>query len=131
MNRLRLLIGLAISGILLASVSGVSGAERFGDVIVSPQSVVSGETYHGYREFRVTLDNQSLKETHEVTLTIPDRAYGAGNSVSRISRTVSLAPMSRVVVPLWQPPIPMDGDGRLRVEIDGERPEVVGMASSG
>jgi hypothetical protein len=131
MNRLRLLIGLAISGMLLASISGTSATERFGDIVISPQVLVSGETYHGYREFRVLLENQSLKDTHQVTLTFPERAFGYGNSVSRISRTVSLAPLSRATVPLWQPPLPMDGDGRLRVSIDDDRPEVIGMPGGG
>jgi hypothetical protein len=131
MNRLRLLIGLAISGMLLASIPGAAAADRFGDIVVSPQSLVSGETFHGYRELRVTLENQSLKDTHDVTLTLPDRAFNSGNSVSRISRTVSLAPLSHVAVSLWQPPMPMEGDGRLRISIDDERPEVVGIPGGG
>src|SRR5262245_55314070 len=106
MNRLRLLVGLAVPGLFLALTSGVSAAERFGDIIVAPQALAAGETFHGYREFRVILENQSIKETHEVTLVFPDRAYNNGNSVSQISRKVSLAPMSRVAVPFWQPPLP-------------------------
>src|SRR6476619_5481359 len=112
MNRLRLLAGLAVSGLVLAS-NCAGAAERFGDIMVSPQSLMVGETYHGYREYRILLDNQSLKDTHEVSLVFPDRAFPSGNTISRLSRTVSVAPMSRVAVSFWQPPLRQEGDGRL------------------
>src|SRR5258706_810030 len=45
----------------LAFLAPAFGAERFNDVFVTPQSVVSGETHHGYREFRILVENLSGK----------------------------------------------------------------------
>jgi hypothetical protein len=119
MNQRRYFRTGAISGLLLALTVAVSGAERFDDIIVAPQSLASGDTFHGYREFRILLENQSPKSTHTVTLSFPDRAFGYGNSISRVSRTVSLGPLSRATVPLWQPPLPVNGNGMLQVAVDG------------
>jgi hypothetical protein len=126
MNRLRFFLSGAVSGILLFS-GDARAAERFGNILVAPQSLVSGSTYHGYREFRILLENESPKETHRVTLVMPDHPYVYGNSLSRVSRTVTLGPSARVIVPLWQPPLPANGNGLLRVEIDYEAPVTVSM----
>ncbi len=95
-------------------------AERFGDITVAPQSLSVGETFHGYHEFRVLLQNESTKDTHRVTLIYPDRAFSYGNSISRMSRTVVLAPASQALVSLWQPPLPANGSGNYRVVVDDE-----------
>jgi hypothetical protein len=119
MNHRRFFRPGAISGLLLALTATVSGAERFDDIVVAPQSLASGDTFHGYREFRVVLENQSTKSKHIVTLSFPDRSFGYGNSVSRVSRTVSLGPLSRAAVPIWQPPLPVNGNGMIQVAVDG------------
>jgi hypothetical protein len=103
----------------------VFAAERFGDISVSPQSLASGDTYHGYREMRVVMENNSQTRTHVVRLEYPARSYGYGNFIGRISRTVSLAPSTRSVVPLWQPPLPATGDNMIRVLVDGDEAGVV------
>src|SRR6185437_5769612 len=53
-------------------------------------------------------------------LIYPERSYAGGNSISRLSRTVELGPNSSAVVPLWQPPLPINGNGQLRVLIDDD-----------
>lgn len=116
MKRIPLLLA---AGIFLAAFS-LASAENFGVVSVNFQPMFSGETFHGYREFRILIENSSLKDSHNVDLVYPDHSFGYGNSISRISRSVSLAPQTRVLVPIWQPPLPQNGSGQIRVVIDGE-----------
>ena len=69
---------------------------------------------------RANLQNRSHGKTHVVTLVYPNNAYGGyGNNISRLSRTVTIAPESSQVVSLLQPPLPAQGDGSIRVEVDG------------
>jgi hypothetical protein len=114
------------AGIFFTTTAAFS-AERFGDISVSPQSLASGETFHGYREMRVVVENNSATHTHVIRLEFPAHSFGYGNSISRISRTVSLAPSTRSVVPLWQPPLPATGDNMMRVFVDNDE---VGTVSS-
>jgi hypothetical protein len=101
---------------------GSRAAEQIGDITASAQPFASGETFHGYAEIRVLLENRSMKTTHRVTLVFPDRSFSSGNSISRISRTVSVGPNSQMLVPLWQPALPANGSGSVRVEVEGEQP---------
>ena len=131
MNRLRFFRISAITSLLLAFDSTAPGAvERFEDINVTPQSLVSGETYHGYREFRVLIENRSLKDTHVVTLVYPDRSYVSGNSIDRITRSISLGPSARASVPFWQPPLPAGG-GNMQVLIDDEPAGSVNLPGAG
>ena len=102
---------------LLAPVS-TGRAEEFGDILVAPQAMYSGNTFHGYAEMRVTLENRSISRMHDVTLVFPNHAWNNGNSIDRLSRTVTLTPGARAVVPLLQPPLPVNGDSSIRVEVD-------------
>jgi hypothetical protein len=95
-------------------------AEQFDDITVVAQPFHQGQTFHGYCEFRIVVENLSPRTTHRVTLVCPNRPWSSGgNSISRLSRTVTLAPNASAVVSLWQPPLPLTGDGSLRVEVDG------------
>ena len=94
-------------------------ADDFGDISVSASAIYTGNTFHGYAETRVMLGNRSDRKTHIVTLVYPNRPFNNGNSIGRLSRTVSLAPDVREVVSLLQPPLPAQGDGSIRVEVDG------------
>ncbi|HEU5123181.1 MAG TPA: hypothetical protein VFW05_03855 [Verrucomicrobiae bacterium] len=116
MKRILLLLA---SGIFFAALS-MARAENFGGISVNFQPMFSGETYHGYREYRILIENSSLKESHNVDLVYPDHAFGYGNSISRISRSVSLAPQTHALVPIWQPPLPQNGSSQMRVIVDGE-----------
>jgi hypothetical protein len=97
-----------------------AAAEDFGDITVSAQSMYSGNTFHGYAETRVTLQNHSLTRTHLVTLVFPNNSWNSGNVINRLSRSVKLDPGARAVVPLLQPPLPAYGDGMMRVEISSD-----------
>jgi hypothetical protein len=95
-------------------------AEDFGDVSVTANAIYTGNTFHGYAEMRVILENRSPGKTHVVTLVYPNNGYANyGNNISRLARSVSLAPDAREVVSLLQPPLPAQGDGSIRVEVDG------------
>jgi hypothetical protein len=95
-------------------------ADHFGDVDITPITIATGNTYHGYHEFRFLIENHSLKYTHKVTLIIPDRAYNAGNSLGRLSRTLSVGPEQRALMPIWQPPLPINGNSQIRVLVDDD-----------
>lgn len=96
-------------------------ADDFGDISAEANAIYTGNTFHGYAETRVVLENNSPVRTHIVTLIFPNKNYGNfGNSISRLSRTVTLAPATREVVSLLQPPLPAQGDSSIRVEVDGQ-----------
>jgi len=104
----------------------VRGAEDFGDITVSPNAIYTGNTFHGYAEMRVVLENHSPTKTHGVTLVYPNLSVTvSGNSIGRLSRSVTLAPDAREVVSLLQPPLAAPGDGSIRVEVDGHREGMV------
>ncbi len=95
------------------------GADNFDDIAVQADAMYSGNTFHGYAEMRVSLENHSHSRTHVVTLTYPNTAWGNyGNNISRLSRTITLAPDARAIVPLFQPPLPVNGYRSIRVEVD-------------
>ncbi len=101
-------------------ISIAGAAEEFGDISVDPNAIYTGNTFHGYAEMRVILENRSHSKTHVVTLIYPNSSYGNyGNSISRLSRTVNLVPDAHEVVSLLQPPLPTQGDNSIRVEVDG------------
>lgn len=122
-------LGIFLAALLFGALSAFA-ANDFGDVSVTPISVADGDTHHGYREFRVLVENHSSKSSHEVTLVIPDKAYNYGNSISRLSRTVTVGPLARAMVPLWQPPLPVGGNGMMRVVVDGENDGAVNMPNA-
>jgi hypothetical protein len=114
--------------VCFCSITPARAAEQFGDILASVQPFASGDTDHGYAEFRVLLENHSPKIAHTVRLVFPDRSYGSGNCVSRISRTVSVAPNAQVLVPFWQPALPVNGTPNLRVEVDDEPPGTLSLS---
>jgi hypothetical protein len=96
-------------------------ADEFGDISVSADAIYTGNTYHGYAEMRIVVENRADTKTHVVTLVYPNQnALGnSGNYISRLARSVSLPAGAREVVPLLQPPLPVRGDGSIRVIVDG------------
>ena len=93
--------------------------QDFGDITVSANAIYTGNTFHGYAEVRVLVQNRSHGTAHVVTLVSPNRSLDNGNSIGRLSRSASLAPETSEVLTLLQPPLPLDGDGQIRVEVDG------------
>jgi len=112
--------GCLLGCLLLLAGLAVRASDQFGDISVSPNAMYTGNTFHGYAEIRVELENDSTTKTHTITLVYPNRDFNSsGNSISRISRTVSLAPGTKNVVTLLQPPLPLQGDGSIGVVVDG------------
>jgi hypothetical protein len=110
--------GIVAAALLLASIP--CGADQFGDISVDPSAIYTGNTFHGYAEMRVMLGNRSPDRTHVVTLVFPNSSFGnPANSISRLSRTMTLAPGTRDMVSLFQPPLPVQGNNSIRVEVDG------------
>lgn len=109
-----------ILAVLLVLPCRLRAADQFGDISVEANAIYTGNTYHGYAERRVVLENKSPVHAHEVTLIYPNNPFGGyGNSISRMSRSVKLDPGAREMVSLLQPPLPSQGDGAIRVEVDG------------
>jgi hypothetical protein len=110
-----------VAGLLtgLFTISTGHADQDFGDITVSMNAIYTGNTFHGYAEVRVLLQNRSHGTVHVVTLVSPDHSWNNGNSIGRLSRSTSLAPETSELLTLLQPPLPLDGDGQIRVEIDG------------
>jgi hypothetical protein len=110
---------LGICAAIFTLATMLRAADEFGDISVGPNAIYTGNTFHSYAEMRVNLENRSHSKTHIVTLVFPNNAFGNyGNSISRLSRSVTLEPGAREVVSLLQPPLPAQGDGSIRVEVD-------------
>jgi hypothetical protein len=100
--------------------SALHAAERFGDILIAPEKVRWDPSQHGYLEYAIVVTNQSATEAHEVRLTIPKTKFRyQPNALRSLSRTVRVGPASSVRVALWQPDLPLGGDG-LEVTIDGQ-----------
>ena len=110
------------------SLAVVQAAERFGDIAITPQVVYDGPTAHGYREYRILVQNESTSRSHEVMLALPERRSSFGNSM-QMSRTVTVNPGASVAVPLWQPPLVLGGDARVAVSIDRSEEGAVALAA--
>ena len=97
-------------------------AERFDDIVISPQSFAADETTHGYFEHRFTIENQSAARTHTVELVLPDRASsGWGDCITSIRRTATIGPRSTITLSLWQPALPIHSSGAVGVNVGGRR----------
>jgi len=79
---------------------------RVRDVTIDLIPLPAGETYHGYREYRVLLHNEGGGAA-DVHLWIKGVNSGNQHAISRIERRLRLAAGDRVQVSLWQPPLPM------------------------
>lgn len=93
-------------------------ADDVGDISADASAIYTGNTYHGYAEMRVDLQNRSHDRSHVVTLVYPNSSYGYGNNISRLSRTVTLPPESLQTVSLLLPPLPSQGDSSIHVVLD-------------
>src|SRR5690242_8184680 len=115
-----------ILSVLMVLFAGRGSAENFDDITVQADAMYSGNTFHGYAEMRVSVENHSPGRTHVVTLTYPNQVWGNyGNTISKMTRTLTLAPGARAVVPLLQPPLPVNGDRAIRVEVDRRHEGVI------
>lgn len=108
-------------GALLCTVAlAVTAAERFDDIVVSPQVFYQGQTFHGYVEMRYAVENTSPDRPRKVTLATPHQAHSwGGHTLRRVERTVTVSPGTTVNVTLWLPPLVMNGDNQVDVSVDG------------
>lgn len=113
-------------------VSAALAGTDFDDITVTPELQPSGETFHGYAEYRIAVSNRSPDTPHQVTLIMPKKTYGvSGSRIREITRSVVVGPSSTVHVSLLQPPVPMAWGSELGVAIDGEVQEEEVLLSRG
>jgi hypothetical protein len=94
-------------------------AADFGDITVEATSLPSGGGTHGYIEYQFLITNRSTRDAHEVQLTLPRFQYSrAGHQLRSLSRTVRVAASRTVHMSLFQPALPIEGNG-LQVAVDG------------
>src|ERR1700753_3397466 len=108
--------GVVFAATLLLGAMPLRAAEQFGDVSISASAMYTGNTYHGYGEMDVTVENRSGTQSHTVTLSFPNNNWDNGNSIGSLTRTVTLEPGTRETVLLLQPPLPANGDSNIRAE---------------
>jgi hypothetical protein len=115
------------TAILLFTILVSSGeAKQYGDVLVEAGSPPNAQRSHGYGEYRISVSNRSLRDRHQVTLSLPQQSYSGGT----VTRTITVEPSSTVSVSLFAS-IALGGNG-LGVEIDGQpQREVVAVNLSG
>jgi hypothetical protein len=100
--------------LLLGILESSGEAKQYGDVLVEASSPPNAQRSHGYGEYRIAVSNRSLKDRHQVTLTLPQQSYSGGT----VTRTITVEPSSTVSVSLFTS-IALGGNG-LGVEIDGQ-----------
>jgi hypothetical protein len=95
--------------------------QNYGNLTVSIDEPLEGDSGYGYLAYRVTISNRST-QTHRVRIHIPGNSYGYGygDSIDRITRTVDVEPGVATRFELLQPPLPIQGHGAA-IYIDGAR----------
>lgn len=117
---------------MYCAVSDALAQTDFGDITVTPELHPSGETSHGYAEYRIAISNRSPSTAHQVTLILPKEIFSSfGGGIREITRSIVVGPSATVHVSLLQPPVPMAYGSELGVAIDGEvqREEVLLLSS--
>lgn len=114
-------ISLLIVAWLCATVSDALARTEFGDITVTPELQPTGNTFHGYAEYRIAVSNRSLDTAHQVTLILPKKVFGTPrNEIRELTRSVIVGPSATVYVSLLQPSVPLASGSELGVAIDGE-----------
>ncbi|MFZ2957163.1 MAG: hypothetical protein WA705_09755 [Candidatus Ozemobacteraceae bacterium] len=101
----------------------------FDDITIDVDPILPGDSRHGYIEFPVVISNSSSDRTHTVSLRFPaphtgyaPRYSSYSSWLSDLTRTVTVAPGATLRIPLWQPALPIAGNG-LQITIDGVSPQ--------
>jgi hypothetical protein len=78
---------------------------------------------HGYTEYRILAKNKTT-ESHQLRIVIPQSSWNmATNYLKAITRQVEVGPSAEVSISLFQPDLPLNGNG-IQVVIDGQpRPQ--------
>ncbi|MEM7680787.1 MAG: hypothetical protein AAF288_02425 [Planctomycetota bacterium] len=95
-----------------------AGTRSYGQVTVNVQPPAPGESQYGYAVYRMSVTNRG-DTPRSVTVVMPAESWSYGDSVGRLSRTVTVEPGSTAVAELLQPPLPVIGNDA-QVVIDGE-----------
>src|ERR1700744_142267 len=80
---------LAIFSMVWLAAVASRAAEEFGDISVSAAAMYTGNPFHGYAAMQVTVENRSTQRAHGVSLIYPNNGWNNGNSIGRLSRTVT------------------------------------------
>lgn len=103
-----------------AATNGYS-TTRIGDITITPGVSPSGNSDHGYAEYRISVLNHSPDKIHVVTLVLPNNSFTIDpNRIRDITRSVAVGPAATAHVSLFQPPVPLHGND-LAIAIDGKR----------
>ena len=104
---------------LCCTVSDTFARTEFDDIVITPELTPSGNSHHGYVEYRIAVANLSPKKTHKVKLILPKDSFGySRNRIREMTRSVVVGPSATAHVSLFQPPVGMYGNA-LGVVIDG------------
>ena len=60
---------------LCCTVSNALAQTDFDDITITPELQPTGDTSHGYAEYRVGISNRSPDKAHQVTLILPKRSH--------------------------------------------------------
>lgn len=117
---------------LCGTVSNALAQTEFGDITVTPELQPTGNTAHGYAEYRIAISNRSADTAHQVTLILPKKVFGTPrNEIRELTRSVIVGPSATVYVSLLQPPVPLASGSELGIAIDGEVQRVEVLLSGG
>lgn len=106
--------------LLLTLNTNLSIADRFDDIRINVvKSPANYPIYHGYTEYEFDIINISSDQSHEVELVLPEKSYGRGDRIGKLTNKAVLAPNSRATLTLYQPPVAMNGND-LAVVVDGK-----------
>lgn len=115
---------------LMLLLSSAAEAKRYGDIEILETSPRPRNPEYGYAEHAFVVVNHSADQLHRVTLTAPQSSGSqSAHRLTRLSRTVEVAPgtTSRVSIP--QPPVALGGLA-FTVSIDGREQDEGVMSSS-
>jgi ABC-2 type transport system ATP-binding protein len=101
----------------------------FGDITVRPEQqpmflmgwAGGNRLSHGYVAYRFILRNLSAKDSHRVTLKMPQfTGGGTGPYLSALRRTVEVGPNASAILTLFEPDLVMPFGGGMLVTVDGK-----------
>ncbi len=120
-----------LAGALLVIALSTHAAQVVDGVSVAPVSPAVGNWTHGYVLHRVQLSNQSDKDARRVRLSLPQHGYGGSRSwqITSLSKTVVLPPLASATVDLWQPPLDIQGNNQVGVQVNRGRVHGIHMPS--
>lgn len=106
--------------LLVAALGAKAASRHLGDIEVTTQRIVNGNTHHGYFEHRFTIANRNPTEAYEIGIRLPASASSRGNeSIRSIVRSIKVDPGSVVTLPVLQPALPIYGANSATILING------------